>query len=354
MADVLPGAGRSDDSRQAPAEAFPAAGLRRTAPGWAARGDVAALDLGTNNCRMLIARSEGDGFRIVDAFSRVVRLGEGLMATGRLSEAAIARALDALAACAAKLARRRLVQVRSVATEACRRAANGAAFVARVYRETGIALDVISPAEEARLAALGCRSLIEADAAQTVVFDIGGGSTEVVLIERGGGPGDLGGDLAISGWVSIPWGVVSLAETERDDGSEAARLAAYARMRARVSAELWGLAGRLRPGVRLLGASGTVTTLASVHLGLRHYDRQRVDGCFMDCADLRALGRRLAARPAAERAAIPGIGPDRAELVVAGCAILEALLDATRADRLRVADRGIREGILRSLLACGP
>jgi exopolyphosphatase/guanosine-5'-triphosphate,3'-diphosphate pyrophosphatase len=317
-----------------------------------ARGEVAALDLGTNNCRLLIARRASADFQVVDAFSRVVRLGEGLAATGRLSEAAMERTLAALRICAAKLARRRVAQVRSVATEACRRAENGAEFVGRVYAETGLALDVISPAEEARLAVLGCRSLIEPEARQTIVFDIGGGSTEVVLIERCADlPGEEAG-LAMRGWVSIPWGVVSLAETEAADaGSEGARMAAFARMTARVAEHLGGLSARLGPGVRLLGASGTVTTLASLHMGLPRYDRRLVDGSWMATADLRALSRRLAERSPEERSEIPGIGPDRAALVVAGCAILEALLDASRAARLRVADRGIREGILRSLLA---
>ncbi len=359
MADFEPGVGGCaavSAVEGGAARAAPMAGPRPVCPrpprGRAVRREVAALDLGTNNCRLLIARPHPEGFQVVDAFSRVVRLGEGVSATGRLSPEAMDRTLEALRICAAKLARRRVAQVRSVATEACRRASNCAEFVARVYAETGLALDIISPAEEARLAVLGCQTLIEPAARQTLVFDIGGGSTEVVLIERCTLPSAGEDGLAMVGWVSVPWGVVSLAETEAaDGGSAAARMAAFSRMAARVAAHLGGLSARLGADVQLLGTSGTVTTLASLHMGLARYERRLVDGAWMETADLRALSHRLAGASPAERAGIPGIGPERAELVVAGCAILEALLEASHARRLRVADRGIREGILRSLLA---
>lgn len=306
----------------------------------------AALDLGTNNCRLLIARPSHDGFQVVDAFSRIVRLGEGLVQTGRLSDAAMDRAVAALGACAEKLARRGVTHVRSVATEACRRAENGAEFVARVYAETGLALDVISPREEARLAVLGCQTLIEPDARKALVFDIGGGSTEVVLLHRAGPA------LRAEAWVSVPWGVVSLAETELHDAGDAAlRVAAYDRMKARVFDHLSPLARRAGKGVQLLGASGTVTTLASLQMGLPSYDRRKVDGAWTPTVAMRALSRNLAAMSPGERAAIPGIGADRADLVVAGSAILEAVLDACPSERLRVGDRGLREGILRSMIA---
>ncbi|MFQ3596343.1 MAG: Ppx/GppA phosphatase family protein [Sphingomonadaceae bacterium] len=321
----------------------------------------AAIDLGTNNCRLLIARPAPGGFQVVDAFSRVVRLGEGLMESGRLSEAAIERAVAALGVCAEKLQRRSIVEVRSVATEACRRASNAAEFVARVYQETGLALDVIAPAEEARLAVLGCQTLIDESQQQTIVFDIGGGSTEVILLERVAPEQEdarvtmdagLGDTLRMRGWASIPWGVVSLAETEpREQPTPTARLEAYFRMKARVSQHLGDLRRIVGRDVGLLGASGTVTTLASLLMGLEHYDRRRVDGCWSETLRLKELGRRLASQTHAERAAIPGVGSDRAELVVAGAAILEALLDVSRTDRIRVADRGLREGILRSMMA---
>lgn len=317
-----------------------------------------ALDLGTNNCRLLMARPQGQGeFQVVDAFSRIVRLGEGLVQTGSLSEAAMDRATAALAACADKLSRRGAVQARSVATEAVRRARNGPEFVYRVWQETGLALDVITPAEEARLAVIGCQTLLDPDVRQSLVFDIGGGSTEVALLERENGGPARGLPLGVPGlrmraWVSVPWGVVSLAETEaRDAGSPIARLDAYARMKARVADHLQPLTRRLGGQVQLLGASGTVTTLASLHMGLPQYDRRQVDGSSAPTDAMRALSHDLAVRSPEERATIPGIGADRADLVVAGCAILEALMDLTPAPVLRVADRGIREGILRSLMA---
>ncbi|MFN3287166.1 MAG: Ppx/GppA phosphatase family protein [Sphingomonadaceae bacterium] len=314
-------------------------------------GVYAALDLGTNNCRLLIARATRDGFQVIDSFSRVVRLGEGLHASGRLSEAAQDRAVAALWACAQKLRRREVTLARSVATEACRRAANGPAFIERVYRETGIALDVITSAEEARLAVLGCQALIDPCGGQALVFDIGGGSTELMLVDPCAPPGQ-----DVLAWTSLPWGVISLAETEPghfDTADE--RLAAYGRMHGRVTAAM----ARFREtcealrsgGLQLVGTSGTVTTLAALHLGLPAYDRRQVDGCHVPVGEMRAVGLRLAAQSVAERAKAPTIGPDRADLIVAGCAILEAILSTWPEPMLRVADRGIREGILRTLIA---
>ena len=230
-----------------------------------------------------------------------------------------------------------------------RRASNGIAFVARVYEETGIALDVISAAEEARLAVLGCQSLL-AHGGKSLVFDIGGGSTELILVDMDGR-----GHAHIRDWISVPWGVVSLAETEaRDLPDLAARTAAFDRMRARVSEQLAEFAERIQPLTdkipNLLGTSGTVTTLASLHLGLPTYDRRLVDGCFVPGQAMREISARLASLSPADRAREPSIGQDRADLVVAGCAILDSILAIWPAESLRVADRGIREGILRTLM----
>ena len=306
----------------------------------------AALDLGTNNCRLLIARPQGGGFAVVDAFSRIVRLGEGLGVTGRLSDAAIERTLAALHVCAEKLRRRNVLIARSVATEACRRAANGADFIDRAYRETGIALGIISAEEEARLAVLGCHALLEPGDGPALVFDIGGGSTELVLVD-----GD-GERCAVLDWHSAPWGVVSLTEAAAASG-EVTPLALYARMRALVEGAFAPFAERLPEMAaprRLLGTSGTVTTLASVHLGLSVYDRQAVDGLIVPASAMRAVSARLAGMTIGERARVPCIGSERADLVVAGCAILETILDIWPAARLGVADRGIREGILKRLM----
>jgi exopolyphosphatase/guanosine-5'-triphosphate,3'-diphosphate pyrophosphatase len=314
---------------------------------WSDARHYAALDLGTNNCRLLIARPQESGFAVVDAFSRIVRLGEGLASTGRLSDAAIERTLAALRICAEKLKRRKVALARSVATEACRRAENGAAFIERVYEETGIALDIITAEEEARLAVLGCHALLEPGDGPALVFDIGGGSTELVLVDSG-----LPVPKVLD-WHSAPWGVVSLTEaTGHGEGPEG-RAAAYAAMRARVAESFRPFTERLNPPPgtrRLLGTSGTVTTLASVHLGLQSYDRSVVDGLIVPSAALREVSSRLAHMSLAERAAVPCIGNERADLVVAGCAILETILELWPAERLGIADRGIREGILRRLM----
>ncbi len=317
-------------------------------PRWPGARHYAALDLGTNNCRLLIARPQGDGFAVVDAFSRIVRLGEGLAATGKLSDVAMDRTVAALKICAEKLKRRDVTLARSVATEACRRATNGPAFVDRVREETGIHLDIITAEEEARLAVLGCHALLEPGDGPAMVFDIGGGSTELVLLDTAGPV------PRVRDWHSAPWGVVSL--TESLGGGKAAPIGsgAYARMRDCVTESFAPFARRLPPADgprRLLGTSGTVTTLASVHLGLPAYDRSQVDGLIVPAQAMLAVSRRLAGMSLSERGTVPCIGNERADLVVAGCAILESILALWPAERLGIADRGIREGILRRLMA---
>ena len=313
------------------------------------RHTYGALDLGTNNCRLLIARPTDDGFVVIDAFSRVVRLGEGLAGSGRISDAAIDRALAALAVCSDKLKRRRVTLARSVATEACRRAVNGRHFVERVRLETGIVLDIISPEEEARLAMLGCHRLLQPGDGPALIFDIGGGSTELILI-------DTDDEVPrIKCWWSAPWGVVSLTESEGTGLSDPEeRLAAYARMRERVRhafRRFSELLPKSRHDIRLMGTSGTVTTLASVHLALPSYDRRAIDGLMVPADSMRNISRMISRMSLAERAELPCIGLERADLVVAGCAILDAIMDIWPAKTLGVADRGIREGILRSLMA---
>jgi len=349
-----PASGEHDGSETVPA----GAGGGEAAP-WRPlpRHAYAAIDLGTNNCRLLIARPSGDNFVVVDAFSRVVRLGEGLAQTGRLSDEAMDRALGALHICADKLRRRNVQLARSVATEACRRASNGMEFIERVKRETGIAFDVISAREEARLAVLGCHILLEPGMGPALIFDIGGGSTELVLIESGPGV------PRILDWISVPWGVVSLTETFGDEGAdEAARIGRYQQMCDAVRDSFAEFAERVAEsrnegehgcGLRLLGTSGTVTTLASLHLDLPQYDRRAVDGLIVPAESMRAISAKLSTMSPAERRELPCIGRERADLVVAGCAILETILDLWPATRLGVADRGIREGILRSLISAG-
>lgn len=323
-------------------------GSRHDGP--ARRDDVlAALDLGTNNCRLLVARpTDRHGFRVIDAFSRIVRLGEGIGASGELTDAAMERTLDALSVCGSKMRRRHVTRFRAVATEACRRARNGPEFLERVKQETGITLEVISSAEEAGLALAGCGPLLDPAVPGALVFDIGGGSTELAWSQRDG-------NADTAAVTSIPIGVVTLAETYGGDRYDAgvydrmvadvaAWLAAYEREHA-ISAEV--AAGR----VQVIGTSGTVTTLAGVHLDLPRYVRDRVDGLFLNVADTLAIGRRLADQSFEDRAAHPCIGRDRADLVVAGCAILEAICRQWPVARMRVADRGVREGILFGLIA---
>ena len=308
----------------------------------------AALDLGTNNCRLLVSTPEGDGFRVLDAFSRIVRLGEGLEASGRLSEAAMHRALGALRICAEKLGRADVDRMRLIATEACRRATNGAAFLERVASETGLALEIVDRGTEARLAVQGCEPLIAAEAPATVLFDIGGGSTEIALVEG------KDGARAISAWTSLPVGVVTLAErhggrhvtpqlfqTMIDEVAD--MIAAYPDREKMVAA-----AGQ--PGFHLLGTSGTVTTVAGVHLGLKRYDRRRVDGLWMRDQDVSDVVETLLSLTYEERVQNACIGPDRADLVLAGCAIFEAIRQEFPSRRLRIADRGLREGILVELM----
>ncbi|WP_395392085.1 Ppx/GppA phosphatase family protein [Novosphingobium sp. BL-8A] len=319
------------------------------------RQSYAAIDLGTNNCRLLIARPSGENFTVIDAFSRVVRLGEGLAQSGRLSDAAMDRTLGALRVCADKLMRRNVYLARSVATEACRRAVNGPEFIERVRQETGIALDIISAREEARLAVLGCHVLLESGLGPAMIFDIGGGSTELVLIES------TGTVPRILDWQSVPWGVVSLTESCPPEGTTLEeRLTRYKHMHGLVADSFAGFAERVAPAresaaqtgpLRLLGTSGTVTTLASLHLELPQYDRRMVDGLIVPAESMRDISSRLSSMSIEERRELNCIGRERADLVVAGCAILEAILDLWPSARLGVADRGIREGILRSLIA---
>ncbi len=339
--------------RGAPPAADPGTGVSLGAARFPGRPTFAALDLGTNNCRLLIARPDGDAFVIVDAYSRIVRLGEGMTDSGRISDAAIVRAIDALGVCADKLRRRRVHLSRAVATQACRSATNGADFVGRVRDATGIALDIISAEEEARLAVMGCHQLLPAGDGPALVFDIGGGSTELVLID------DSAGEPAILDWQSIPWGVVSLTESFRHDSADAgARAAAYAAMRAAVRAPVAAFAARvggrwagpMRDDLRLLGTSGTVTTLASLHLDLPAYDRTRVDGLSLAASDLRHLCEKLAGLSIRDRERLPCVGRERADLVVAGCAMLEEICDIWPAPMIAIADRGIREGVLRQMM----
>jgi exopolyphosphatase / guanosine-5'-triphosphate,3'-diphosphate pyrophosphatase len=335
----------------------------------------AALDLGTNNCRLLVARPSRRGFKVVDAFSRIIRLGEGVTASGRLNDAAMTRTIQALQICAAKIRRHKVARARLVATEACRIASNGQEFLDRVKRELGLDLEILSREDEARLAVSGCASLIDQSADLALVFDIGGGSSELIWLDLARWRREQSGreqssrdsrqgrraladrvDVqdAILGWTSLPVGVVTLAERNHgrfigavefeDMVAHVQSLVAPFEATAHVVPML---ASR---NVHMLGTSGTVTTVAGVHLGLQRYDRSRVDGCWITTGDARRVADNLIRSTHAERVAEPCIGNERADLVLAGCAILEALIRTWPCERLRVADRGLREGILTTLM----
>lgn len=311
-----------------------------------------ALDLGTNNCRLLIARPSREGFRVVDSFSRIVRLGEGLSRTGRLDDRAMDRAYEALALCAERLARKGVATNRlsAVATQACRAADNGAAFVERVRRGTGLTLRIIDPSEEAKLAVEGCLNLIDPEAQAALVIDVGGGSTEMSWLRRNGDGYDT------AAWMSAPLGVVSLAERhpEPPDAGADWYEAMVADMEAAIAAggihddEIRALFAADRG--HLVGTSGAITSLAGIHLKLPRYNRDRVDGLWMTRSDCEAAAERLKVLGPEGRAREACIGPDRADLVLAGAAILEAVQRAWPSERVRVADRGLREGLLLQMM----
>jgi exopolyphosphatase/guanosine-5'-triphosphate,3'-diphosphate pyrophosphatase len=313
-----------------------------------ARPAYAALDLGTNNCRLLVARPAREGFRVIDAFSRIIRLGEGMGASGRLGEPAIERAIEALSICRDKMLNRGAARARLIATEACRAAANGRDFCARVLEEVGLDLEIVDRETEAALAAIGCTPLMDPVAEGVILFDIGGGSSEIVRLGRStpasGGPPSP----QIRGWASLPLGVVSLAE--RYGGVRVDR-AVYEAMTAEVEVYVRRFAAEHCAGIdlglmHLLGTSGTVTTIAGIHLRLKRYDRRQVDGCWMIDNQVTAVLDELRQMSYDERVASPCIGTERADLVLAGCAILEAIRRVFPCTRLRVADRGLREGML--------
>ena len=308
----------------------------------------AALDLGTNNCRLLIACPTSDGFRVVDSFSRIIRLGEGVSATGCISEAAIERAIAALSICRDKIEAKKAKRVRLIATEACRAASNAQGFRDRVAAETGIRLEVIDRETEAALAVIGCSPLLDPKGRGAILFDIGGGSTELVRIERD--PTQAHDEPRTKAWMSIPLGVVKLAE--HFGGRDVTR-EIYQRMVEEVARHVAPFAaehGRDLKDMHLLGTSGTVTTLAGIHLALPRYIRALVDGSTLTFTQIDKVSRDLAGLDIDGRAASPCVGRERADLVLSGCAILDAICATWPVGQLRVADRGVREGILFDLM----
>lgn len=315
----------------------------------------AALDLGTNNCRLLIAAPTRPGqFKVVDAYSRIVRLGEGLSSSGCLSDQAMDRAIEALKICQDKLTSRTIRRSRLIATEACRAATNGDYFLQRVRDEAGLELEIVDRQTEARLAVSGCGTLVAHDTEAIVLFDIGGGSSEIALIDVSKRRSPRLAEHIIA-WTSLPVGVVTLAE--RFDGRNVTS-ASFSAMVDHVSSMISDFSERHQLGnlakstrFHLLGTSGTVTTLAGIHLGLERYDRRRVDGMWMETEDVTRMTQKLLSWDFDARVANPCIGSDRADLVLAGCAILDAIRNVWPSEKLLVADRGLREGILTELMS---
>lgn len=324
----------------------PLADARPSAP----PGAYGAIDLGTNNCRLLVARPYGGDFRVIDSFSRIVRLGEGVAAEGRLSEDAIARTVGALKVCNAKLKAAGVKRIRSVATEACRRAENADDFLARAREQAGIDLEAITSQEEAELTLAGCAPLLDRALPHALVFDIGGGSTEVVWIDATDPAGPKALDV-----ISLPHGVVTLTE---DFGGRTSAGESYEEIVDLIDRSLAafdkrnGVSKAVAEGrVQMLGTSGTVTTLGAMHLRLRRYDRSRVDGLSLQFDHICEVVDHLGTLDAEARLQHPCIGPRRGDLIMAGCAVLDAVCRRWPVGQLIVADRGIREGILMSLMA---
>ncbi len=325
----------------------------------------AALDLGTNSCRMLIAQPKGSGFHVVDSFSKSVQLGAGLERTGRLSRASMSRTIHALRICQQKIKRNKVRRMRLVATEACRRAKNAREFIARVRRETGLTLEIIEPEEEARLAVVSCAPLVSTRTEQLLVVDIGGGSTELVWIDissvprrdrpaaimrlhAGFHPPESPFPAArVVDWISVPLGVATLRDQFSDVQDDAARFALMSWFFEEQLADFAPYHGQQqRDRFQIVGTSGTVTTVAASHLGLKRYDRTKVDGLRMTSDQIDRVIRRYLELGPAGRRRDPRIGEDRQALIMSGSAILQALLRLWPTDRLSVADRGLREGLL--------
>ncbi len=348
-----------DDSARAPKSATPP---RHSAPDRA--GLYAALDLGTNSCRMLIARPRGAHFEVVDSFSKAVELGTGLEQFGKLAFRPMERTLHALRICRSKLERHKVRSMRLVATEACRRARNSRDFVRRVRNDVGLSLDIITPEEEARLAVVSCASLVAPTTEQLLVLDIGGGSTELVWIDlssvapaqrraailemyRGFSRTPRPGKPMVVDWISVPLGVATLrdmfADVE-DDGARFALMSWYFEEQLETFSPYH--AAQPREGFQIIGTSGTITTVAASYLGLRRYDRNRVDGLTMTSTQIDQVVREYLALGPEGRRLDPRIGRDRHTQIMSGAAILMALMRVWPTDRMSVADRGLREGLL--------
>ncbi|MBU3030989.1 Ppx/GppA phosphatase family protein [Paracoccus marinaquae] len=350
--------------RPAGADAFPNSTVEPPVTRQSEEGALyAALDLGTNSCRMLIARPRGNQFQVVDSFSKPVQLGMGLEASGRLSRSSMARTVHALQVCRRKLEHHRVGNMRLVATEACRRARNSRDFLRTIRRETGLPVEVINAEEEARLAVISCAPLVSHATETLLVVDIGGGSTELVWIDledvdpreraraimrlSDGFANPRPGGARVVDWISVPLGVATLRDQFADVEDDEGRFALMSWYFEEMLADFAPYAdGSPDEGFQIIGTSGTVTTVAASHLGLRRYDRTKVDGLEMTTDQIdRVIHSYLQLGPEGRRTD-PRIGRERHALIMSGVAILQTLMRVWPTNRLSVADRGLREGLL--------
>ncbi|MBO7097770.1 MAG: Ppx/GppA family phosphatase [Alphaproteobacteria bacterium] len=310
----------------------------------------AAIDLGTNSCRLVIATPTPTSFHVVETFSKITRLGEGIIKDNQLSKAAMRRTVNSLKVCKSVMDEYApITHSRFVATAACRRAKNIDEFLNMVHKEAGLNLEIISSKEEARLAVVGCLPLLNRNIKRALIFDIGGGSTEISLARV-----TEEGKTFIEGFVSLPYGVVTISEAfpkqemtnlayntiiERTEGILTEFDAKYHIYEAIENQE-----------IQVIGTSGTVTVLGAVHLGLPRYNRSAVDGLSLSGVDVENVINKIKTMGDSGRRKHRCIGPSKADLTISGCAIIEALLKTFPISEITIADRGIREGILLDMI----
>lgn len=312
--------------------------------------NYAAIDLGTNSCRLVIATPTPSSFRIVETFSKITRLGEGIINNNELSRPAIKRTIGALKVCAGVLAEYAPIHSsRFVATAACRRAINCKNFLEQVKKETDLNLEIISSQEEARLAVVGCIPLLARNIKRALIFDIGGGSTEISLART-----TNNGNTFIEGFISLPYGVVTISEAfPSHDMTDLAYNTIIERTHKILNdfEEKHHIREAIaNQEIQIIGTSGTVTVLGAVHLNLPRYNRSAVDGIAMSKQDIDHTIAKIKRIGDEGRKKHPCIGSSKADLTMAGCAIIEALTSFWPISEITVADRGIREGILLDLM----
>lgn len=319
--------------------------------------NIAAIDLGTNSCRLLVARADESNLKIIDSYSKIIRLGEDIHQTKKLSRQAINRAIDSLAICIQKINKHNVKLLRCVTTEACRQALNAADFIEEVKEKVGIKLEIINPSEEAYLAITGCSSLLSNQASYALAFDIGGGSTELLWMKVYSAPESdkqIYHNIEVIDCISLPFGVVTLSEGY---GAHASHPKAYEDTRERILQKLAVFCEKnsilnyvKQNQVQMIGTSGTVTTLAAIFLELTKYERKLIDGFMIETQALIGICRDILAMEEKDRLNHPCIGVERASFIVMGAAILEGIISMWPITSTVIADRGVREGILIDLL----